>query len=1312
MEDDSHTPSHQLRRQPMDVRRNENIRFAPLHTNFTSASPRTDPLQHIRDRTMKRQRESGSGQQSLVSSKRSSQVTLKTLDQGRNGANRQSTAREVFDTPADTPADSLVGTPMALLDMGMPPGCATSSTYPSPQQGVLHKSSYRLLPSGRVHSESEKSHMDGGGASHNNPAFHDDQKQYHTKMEKLRKTFETRLNAVLLGEVIGDVIIKYYQGQHRDDMIATLTHATILAEKHGLEVLMARAQLWKALIFDVVGQTSEIPSILLHIFVLVRDHGDEMDCYQLRKLFPYYGESMWQSLMKQSGQKRNDSSASFTSQRSKDAFDGWYHRQLFRLEEVLKDKGWPDPFAARNAAIASRSLANAGLGSGFPKSSGNAALLEHVMRLENQLRSAKEREQLLQKAIEENERIRATQLMHSSKEDHPSAFGPTRSVGRPSTISTGRVTDIVEKMKVAKPRSRETARSSERKAPAKAPVRDGLADTPTSSWVRNLRNDYAVTTGSPRQPFGTPISVRSPYDRQDSDTVDSLIDGYTSPQPYTSPRRSVPSAKPSPLRIRCIHQDAGPKNAIGKRQTASSNRGRSEIRQRLASRSSPSEIWRNADASRKEHALPESRLTKQYIPSPPSNNSTKNNEVRKRQERAVPAQGNDALITNLEPLKIVTSAHTQPSSRSDRSRSLPEEQQRTKQDTALDLEITSRPQMHARRSSLPSPTSVSPLTIDPGVELPMTDTPAPAQLRSIYPDFNKHQEQRRKSVTVLASPDSTSYETERRISHALAGLKLQEMEQRDRADSLAASLEALSLRSGTGTAQAGHPTSRDANISAPAPEINKAVPRDHGNPESSKRITSKNTASSAVTDKRSVTSGTGGQHRTRPSNGHSVRVDSAMANLKRPALSVLPQFPTFEGANSESTPFGYMHQRKNSTPAIPSPLREAAGIGDVDDIVGAEKSDTNIALDGDLQSQAESRHRPNVSNSESLANAAPIYGPNIRDFAGDDYVSETTDLYGVSSESSIEDHIAQDLRSSNSRADATDVLALFPALREELAIAQSRDRKVSSARLSNLLGEVQNAYQAADTDDSAVSVSATPNRIEPLRSFAQGKVGNILSQLRSSLLLRREDSAQGIQTVLAAIDQAYDNRDGNGPDAEMENSTDHEDDEESSTESEYGDDDLPRVLQTGNIIPYGPPTQLEAAEIPHGPPTALEAAAIPYGPPTELEAAAILYGPPTALEAAKTPYGPPTMSEAGYIPYPPPNFLDLPYEQEISEPLSVAGIEDCDPTIHEVPEILQPVTYLPRSEPLEVQEVQTQEQSKASNKTDESDKLCGDPTWM
>lgn len=1093
--------SHLLHVQPTDARTPQNMESTPFKEVSAVGNWTRDPIQHIRDRTTKREKQLFSRSGSLANPSNNPNTILNSRKRGEpTPLHRNSRApSELVHVTLDQANANTLRTP--LQDQFNEVAQCTETPIDTPLATGL---SFRFRRSDTSQHASLLSQPNGGSGIPEHEASLTNLKIYEAMKLKIQKNFVKELAAVRLGEMVAHAIIQYYQGR-RGELIERLTHATYMAQEHDLKDLMGRAQLWKAIIFDEMGNTAHIASILSDVLPLVRDFGDDMDCYQLLKLLPIYAHEIFQYCMVQTGEKQTSGTASnFNSPASRGAFEAWYQCQITTLEGKCNHQGWPNPLLARDAAHVSEKLMKSNLASqnkskarqqvspsktkDTSSSAANAALLEHMMHLEDTLKNEREEREIIEQEMFAEikyykNKVEELQINNSSSEHRRAAADaltrdPKLSTALPMPITPGQVTAVNELLKAVRPRSRQTPQSYEREEIALNLPLEESSYMPNATRIEQWRRAHREYSGSSasvqRKPWTTPTYVRSISDRTRSNSMASFVDSNMSFTAFDVPR-------PQPLKIR-------------NPDSSSSTVGSSQNHRKMAQTRARSRLRRSLDGRR-----------------------TDSRSIRRRTSQA-------AGSTDWRNPEGLSLAKPQPGPRLDTSGTpyINKNFNNTDQTRHDVPEVPSGPRLYPRRGSAPSSALVSPLTIDPRVELPLTDTPSPTKLKHTISAFRDHQEQRKRSISVSISPTSMSYETERRRSHAAAVLKARESREKDDQNLSTVVSEGSDLDTHTESAQlesqadagqgrhiqllldVGTDASNDKTFNAKSKD---AFSSNVGMPVSTSEDAASSALSSASSNKlslgkRSIPVGHGTANIGLSSNPskfaqdlqyvastknsdevvsevqqHTVTspVDTLNSDPNPGQVAQSEILPATKVADVDAGLFNRMHNRQGSIPAIPSPLREAFRADDFEDAVKKlEKQQVSKIQAGDGQSQPKSPLPHHVSIGEQLVTTDKSRQLSIRDFAYDQS-SETSDLYGVSQGSS---------------AEATNSSLQPKSPDKELTISTNAiDGNASPVRMSKLFEEIENSYPSpiafdntsrsqstADTwpSDGSVRMSAVP----------------------------------------------------------------------------------------------------------------------------------------------------------------------------------------------------------------------------------------------
>lgn len=719
---------------------------------------------------------------------------------------------------------SVIDTPLATGISFMTADGSSAFGFPSSNRVTqLEEQSPSKLPYHDTNSSGTQPRID-------HTDFSRDQQGHRLDLQGLGKRLGSEITAIWLTELVGHAISRYYQGQ-RSELISVLTQATCIAEEYDLKGLLGKSQLWKAIILHDMGNTANLDLVLGDILTLVRDYGDEMDCYQLRKLLPSYATQIWRNLMVQGGAKQDSHTPSFNSPKSRAAFDAWYTWQLTTLEEKYDPQEWPDPSLAFQAASSSRkrqcspskvhenlNIGSKGtlLGTGsapnqIMAASGTADIIARLMYIENEYENA---QHVIEKLGEHNkelvDEVNQYRAVLARVETHGLLTGLRSMIGQPKeelldrkpswalspAISPGQITEFIEELKKAKPRSRTTALPYVQDETTISRSGEAYSHSRLVSRVQKWRDSHPQhsfdsAASEYRLPFSSPTSSRALCSLKVPSSLSSWL-GPRSGRDLHNPR-----LKPQPLSFRNSddrvadnfvqdHSDSFRTVSLAPPKQKSDQRPRNaQPSLRRDSPAASSKGWRKADLTtppdqNKSSPLPgrNEDLKKTSIFS--HDYALKNAEALQSLSKSH-AVGNINHATRELPgpsglydskehqggSRYVPVVHSQPSPLIGRPKELQELEEVTRDTHAAhpNSGMPSRSQLHARRTSLPSPSLISPLTIDPDTSLELTDTPSPTQLEAMIPNFCKHQERRRRSLSVSISPKTlVPPEAERRRS--------------------------------------------------------------------------------------------------------------------------------------------------------------------------------------------------------------------------------------------------------------------------------------------------------------------------------------------------------------------------------------------------------------------------------------------------------------------------------------------------------------------------------------------------------------------
>lgn len=1088
------------------------LHMQPADVRMSPMTQRLGPIQHIRDRTVKRQKQLLLRPVSLANFSGSSETVASLRKQSEPSYLRKDSRASSESVQVMLDCENSITPQIPFRDRSNEVFRELETPIDTPLSTGISFNFGASVISPRVTASRQSDGNPSVLFSHK--AFHADRIRYQTEELKLQEGFQHGLAAIWIGEIVGHAITSYYQGK-RGELIEDLTRATHTAQEYELYDLMGRSQLWKAIVFHDMGRIENIAHILGDVLSLVRNFGDAMDCYQLRKLLPVYGHAIFQHLMIQGGAKQETESASgFDSPATQGTFETWYKWQVSELEKKYDHQEWPDLSVVEHSARASSKSTKSNAAShSKPETEDvvasnkialedpvtsvtNATLLENLMQMEEKLLSEREEhENILKEMFEELNKYRAivNQLQYGDPwwgNHHDTTAPDARSENAEASkasfaaISPGQITAVNEILKAARPRSHQQVQSRERVEALSNALSEERSYLPNAMQIERWREEHRKHSLSPasnkREMFSTPTHVEYVYNESKTDSMSSFAGFHMSLQSFSSVQ------PPQPLRIRNPDDTALPANftqnprnvarsrvSSRSKHTLDGRRTGSRSSRRRESRALVSANWRNL-----EGLLPPS-YTSSAVPSYHEIQPVRGETLRHPQtSQSNTPQGSS---TSMNRVRL------QPAPKLDTSASLHIDagHRNTDQSTCHGNQASSGPRLSARRSSLPSPSLISPLTIDPWTELPLTDTPSPTKLHYTMSAFRDCQEKRRRSTSVSVSPTSISYEKERRQSHALAAMKAREVrEQRS---------ETYSMSAQNGSGQALSSLSKDD----PASVIDGATLSSSDNAASNRVFLSM--SGIPVGHAAIITS----MSTSVPALPQESRLIGPTPYLDKTTWLEIDQ--SHSEADVDAIALSRTHRTQGSVPATPSPLRETSGADDVGNMskeIHKPKEQSSQMPQAEYgQAQPKSLRFPHAPSSEQLVSVDRTRQLSIRDFAYDSG-SETSDLYGVS-EASFGPHDSTKTSGSFLWSAATPKSSSKPKPVNKVPIVSTSGaiETLSPVRLSRLYEEIENSYPPnspsattaltgnSPTSDGRPSISEVPrlnlNRLQQQREQHQ-----------------------------------------------------------------------------------------------------------------------------------------------------------------------------------------------------------------------------------
>jgi len=546
---------------------------------------------------------------------------------------------------------------------------------------------------------------------------------------------------VQAGSTISHAILLYYQGRGAE-MLKDLTRTTILAQRQGNVETMARAQLWKAVILNDLGETGNMPQLLGDVLdaLLQSGCGDDGDFYQISKLWLQHSDAIINYLADEYVQQYGHSLSGLDAASQKNE----YQRQLAKITVLLATKfdhsEWPDPAIALNASRPEYNPHTTGLSS---------HLRAELQRLQG-VNQALERENCdlkMDKIRYQEERRTVPHLSTAFSKDGSFPF-----VGHDGG-SRQHATDVLDGTITPGPVSALMKQLGQGPCRQLAGSFEGTSSGPASQWLARNRAEWRRSPSfdqSPRRPrWGSSSTTRRDYGRKHSKASFSPTSPIARRRKNSSSRHrsSWGSRYPRPLQVR----NTGPTSSPRKPSH------RSHVPERKASSSgnshgplpiSNSILGHKAAVSGVENQLGETLM--RAMPGILDNLRTAPGSTAQRDRRQ---SYNPSPYTrcNLPMLPEITTKSSLQSTDSATA------------DLSKGPWPPSTPLHHTRKqSSTPSTDALTPEL------LPLTDTLSPSQLEAELPELHEHQERRRRSMSLSnsspTSPSSTSYEHERRLS--------------------------------------------------------------------------------------------------------------------------------------------------------------------------------------------------------------------------------------------------------------------------------------------------------------------------------------------------------------------------------------------------------------------------------------------------------------------------------------------------------------------------------------------------------------------
>lgn len=546
---------------------------------------------------------------------------------------------------------------------------------------------------------------------------------------------------VQAGSTISHAILLYYQGRGAE-MLKDLTRTTILAQRRGNVETMVRAQLWKAVILNDLGETGNMPQLLGDVLdaLLQSGCGDDGDFYQISKLWLQHSDATINYLADEYVQQYGHSLTELDAASQKNE----YQRQLARITVLLAAKfdhsEWPDPAMALNASRPEY----------YPHTTGLSSHLKAELQRLQGVNRKLERENCdlkMDKIRYQEERKTVPHLSTAFSKD--GSFPFMGHVGG----SRQHATDMLDGAITPGPVSALMKQLGQEPCRQLAGSFEGTSSGPASRWLARNRAEWRRSSSfdqSPRRPrWGSSPTTRRDYGRKHSKASFSPTSPIARWRKNSSSRRmsSWGSRYPRPLQVRNTGPTSSPRKPT--------NRSKVPERKALSPGNSQgplpisnSILGHKAAVSGVENQLGETLM--RAMPGILDNLRTAPGSTaqRARQPSYNPSPYTRSNLPMLPEIMSKSSLWSTDSATVDLSKG---------------PWPTSTPLHHTRKQSSTSSTDA----LTPEL-LPLTDTLAPSQLEAELPELHEHQERRRRSMSLSnsspTSPSSTSYEHERRLS--------------------------------------------------------------------------------------------------------------------------------------------------------------------------------------------------------------------------------------------------------------------------------------------------------------------------------------------------------------------------------------------------------------------------------------------------------------------------------------------------------------------------------------------------------------------
>lgn len=174
------------------------------------------------------------------------------------------------------------------------------------------------------------------------------------EIKELGDTLDYATTTAHLNEKIGDAMIAYYTG-HGASMLGELTTVTQVAQMYELNHIMARAQLWKAMILHEMGEDINMADLLIDVLphIVHDEECTDADRYHMRRLVLLYGDEIWLQFesLRRDNSPTDHMPVDPTSPNTEQSMLIWGQGVIQQLQNGIGDKSglWPNLEESLNA---------------------------------------------------------------------------------------------------------------------------------------------------------------------------------------------------------------------------------------------------------------------------------------------------------------------------------------------------------------------------------------------------------------------------------------------------------------------------------------------------------------------------------------------------------------------------------------------------------------------------------------------------------------------------------------------------------------------------------------------------------------------------------------------------------------------------------------------------------------------------------------------------------------------------------------------------------------------------------------------------